>query len=334
MGQEDKVILLDHGEGGAATSRLVKDIFLKHLGGPKILEDAAVLRGSRRLAFTTDSFVVTPLEFPGGDIGKLAACGTINDLSVAGATPAFLSAGFVMEEGLQIALLERIVASMARTCAEAGVKIVTGDTKVVPKGDADGVFINTSGIGHMIPKHKLSSASCRPGDRVLVSGPVGDHGMAVAAAREGFRFESDLKSDCQPINDLTTALLQAAPHAKCMRDPTRGGLATVLVEFSAASKCGFLIEEGEIPVRPQVRAACEILGLDPFYIACEGRLVAVVPEAEAAAALEALRSNSKGRDAIAIGTVVRSPKQVIFKTKAGGLRPILALEGAQLPRIC
>lgn len=327
-------ILLDHGEGGAATARLVHDVFLAHLGDPGVLEDAALVEGAAVLAVTTDTFVVRPPEFPGGDIGKLAVCGTVNDLAVMGAVPRYLTAGFVLEEGLEIALLDRVVASMAATAREAGVQVVAGDTKVVGRGEVDGLFVNTSGVGFLPGGRRLSSASCRPGDAVLVSGPVGDHGTAVMVAREGFGLEGDLRSDCQPLHDLAAALLAAAPSTRCMRDPTRGGLATTLVEIAGASRTRIILQEARIPVRRPVRAACEVLGLDPLYVACEGRLLAVVPDAEAAAALAALRAHPRGRDAAIIGAVQDAAPGLLLETVHGGHRPLVALEGAQLPRIC
>ncbi|MBI5532723.1 MAG: hydrogenase expression/formation protein HypE [Deltaproteobacteria bacterium] len=326
-------ITLDHGEGGAATSRLVRDVFLRHLGGPEVLEDAAIVAGAERIALTTDTFVVRPSVFPGGDIGKLAVCGTVNDLAVMGAEPRYLSAGFILEEGLEIALLEQVVASMAATAAEACVRIVTGDTKVVARGEADGLYVNTSGVGVMPAGRTLSSASCEPGDAVLVSGSIGEHGTAVMVAREGFGMTGDFKSDCQPLGDLARALLAAAPGVRCMRDPTRGGLATTLVEIALASKVEIRLREETIPVRGAVRGACELLGLDPLYVACEGRLIAVVPADQADAALGALRSHPRGAGAASIGEV-REGKGLVLDTRVGGLRPLIALEGAQLPRIC
>lgn len=326
-------IMLDHGEGGAATSRLVREVFLRLLGSPAVLEDAAVLEGAERIALTTDTFVVRPSVFPGGDIGKLAVCGTVNDLAVMGAEPRYLSAAFVLEEGLEIELLRRVVESMAATAAEAGVRIVTGDTKVVARGEADGVYINTSGVGVMPVGRSLSSAHCKPGDVVLVSGPIGEHGTAVMVTREGFGMKGDFRSDCQPLGDLARALLGAAPGTRCMRDPTRGGLATALVEISEASKVEIRLREEDIPVRGAVRGACELLGLDPLYVACEGRLIAIVPEDEASAALRAMTAHARGQGGARIGRVLAG-KGLLLDTRVGGLRPLIALEGAQLPRIC
>lgn len=330
----EKQVLLDHGEGGAATSRLVRELFLRHLGGPAVLEDSAAVEAGARIALTTDSFVVRPPFFPGGDIGRLAICGTVNDLAVAGSVPKYLTAGFVIEEGFQITHLDRIVASMAGTAREADVKVVTGDTKVVGRGEADGIFINTSGVGILPPGRLLSAAAPRPGDAVLVSAPVAEHGMAVIAAREAFRFSGDLRSDCRPLGGLAAAVLAAAPGTRCMRDPTRGGLATLLLDFAAASGCGIRVRESAIPLRRPVGIACEMLGLDPLYVACEGVAVAVVPAAEASAALDAMRRRPEGVAAAQVGEMVAAGPGVVLDTKAGGSRPLVALEGAQLPRIC
>jgi hydrogenase expression/formation protein HypE len=330
----DARILLDHGEGGAASARLVREVFLAHLGAPAVLEDAAVVEGGARLALTTDSFVVRPRFFPGGDVGKLAVCGTVNDLAVMGAVPRYLTCGFILEEGLPVADLERVVASMAAAAREAGVSIVAGDTKVVGHGEVDGLFVNTSGVGFVPAGRALSAGACRPGDAILVSGPVGDHGTAVMLAREGFGLETDLVSDCQPLADLAAALLAAAPGTRCMRDPTRGGLATTLLELCEASRVGMAIREPAIPVRRQVRAACDLLGLDPLFVACEGRLIAVVPPAEAGAALAALQAHPRGSGAAHIGAVGAGPARLVLETALGGRRPLVALEGAQLPRIC
>jgi hydrogenase expression/formation protein HypE len=328
-------ILLDHGEGGAATARLVRELFLARLGGPATLEDAAVLEARGRIAFTTDSFVVRPLFFPGGDIGRLAVAGTVNDLAVMGATPLALSAGFILEEGLEISRLEAIVDAMARTAREAGVPIVTGDTKVVGRGQADGVYVNTSGVGFFeAGREPLSVAACQPGDVILVSGPIGDHGTAVMLAREGFAISGDLRSDVQPLADLASALLGAAPGTRCMRDPTRGGLATCLLDLAEASGVHFVVRERLVPVRAEVQAACGLLGLDPFFVACEGRLVAVVPPGQAERALGAMRAHPRGGGAEIVGFAEPGPPRLVLETRAGGLRPVTALEGAQLPRIC
>jgi hydrogenase expression/formation protein HypE len=327
-------ILLDHGEGGAASARLVAEVFLRHLGAPEVLEDAAVVAGASRLAISTDSFVVRPAFFPGGDIGKLAVCGTVNDLAVMGATPRYLTCGFILEEGLPVEDLERIVASMAATATEAGVTVVAGDTKVVGRGEVDGVFINTTGVGFVPDGVALSAGACQPGDAVLVSGPVGDHGTAVMLAREGFGLRTELVSDCQPLADLAAALLSAAPGMRCMRDPTRGGLATTLIELCEASAVGIVLSERALPVRRQVRSATDLLGLDPLFVACEGRLIAVVPADQADAALSAMRAHPRGAEGAIVGSVVQPPAKLVLETVMGGRRPLVALEGAQLPRIC
>jgi hydrogenase expression/formation protein HypE len=327
-------VLLDHGEGGAATARLVREMFLIHFGGPEVLEDAAVVRGSGRMAVTTDTFVVHPLQFPGGDIGRLSIAGTVNDLAVMGAEPRYVTAGFILEEGLEFALLERIVISMAETAKEAGMIVIAGDTKVVGRGEADKLYINTTGIGLLAPGRNLSSASCQPGDSVLASGPVGDHGTAVMVEREGFKMKGKLVSDCQPLWDLVEVLLAAAPGTRCMRDPTRGGLATALVDIARASGVGIVLQEDSIPVRRPVRAVCDILGLDPLYVACEGRLLAIVPASEADNALKALKGHKRAKGAEKIGEVVAEPLGLVLETSAGGRRPLLSLEGVQLPRIC
>lgn len=329
-----EIILLDHGEGGAATDELVRGLFLEQFGAPDVLEDAATVQGAERVALTTDSFIVRPVFFPGGDIGRLAVAGTVNDLAVAGADPRWLTAGFIIEEGFAVADLERIVASMGGTAREAGVAVVTGDTKVVGRGEADGIFINTSGLGLVPPGRSLSAAACRPGDAVLVSGPVGDHGIAVMVAREGFGLEGRLESDCQPLADLAGALLAAAPGTRCMRDPTRGGLATALIDLAAASGVGIRLQQTAIPLRREVSAACDLLGLDPLYVACEGRLAAVVPAEEAERALEALKGHVRGRGVARIGEVTGDPVGVVLETAIGGLRPLISLRGVQLPRIC
>ncbi len=327
-------VLLDHGAGGAATARLVRELFLAHLGGPSVLEDATEVEGGDRIALTTDTFVVRPLRFPGGDIGRLSICGTVNDLAMVGARPHCITAGFLLEEGLELALLERVVISMAQAASEAGVRVVAGDTKVVGRGEADKLYINTAGMGVLPAGRHLSSAACVPGDLVVVSGPIGDHGTAVMIEREGFHVDGDLASDCQPLWDLVEALLAVAPGTRCMRDPTRGGLATALIEIAAASQVGIALREDTIPVRRPVAATCELLGLDPLYMACEGRLVAIVPASEIDPALRALRAHPDGAAASQIGAVVREPTGLVLETSAGGRRPLVPLEGPQLPRIC
>jgi len=336
-------ILLGHGSGGSMSADLIRDLFLPGFGGEVLaaLEDQATVRlegaagPAPRLAFTTDSFVVRPLFFPGGDIGRLAVNGTVNDLAVGGARPLFLSAAFILEEGLPMEDLKRIVASMRDACREAGVALVTGDTKVVDRGKGDGVFITTSGIGAVPDGRTLSISAARPGDRILVSGTIGDHGIAIMSVREGIEFETVLESDTAPLGGLTAAMLEACPDIRCMRDPTRGGVSAALNELAAASRAGVEITEAALPLRPEVRGACEMLGLDPLYVANEGKLVAVVPAASADRCLEAMRRHPLGRDAALIGEVVpEHPGMVVLRSLVGGERVVTLLMGEQLPRIC
>jgi hydrogenase expression/formation protein HypE len=337
-------ILLGHGSGGQLTADLIGRLFVPGLGGEVLgaLEDAATLRldsengvKGPRLAFTTDSFVVRPLFFPGGDIGKLAVHGTVNDLAVSGARPLFLSAAFILEEGLPLEDLKRIVASMRAACEEAGVALVTGDTKVVDRGKGDGVFITTAGIGLVPEGISLSIHRARPGDRILLSGTLGDHGIAIMSVREGLEFETILESDTAPLNGLARAILEACPETRCMRDPTRGGLASTLNEMADASGVGVSLDEAAIPLRPEVKGACEILGLDPLYVANEGKLIAVVPVECAEHVMEAMRAHPLGRDASVVGTVVSEhPGMVILRSRVGGERVVTLLSGEQLPRIC
>jgi hydrogenase expression/formation protein HypE len=288
-----------------------------------------------RLAFTTDSFVVRPLFFPGGDIGKLAVHGTVNDLAVGGAVPQFLAAAFILEEGLALDNLRRIVASMREACEEAGVALVTGDTKVVDRGKGDQVFITTTGIGTVPEGRLLSIRNARPGDRILVSGTLGDHGIAIMSVREGIEFETVLESDTAPLAGLTAAMLRACPRIRCMRDPTRGGLSSTLSELATASRVGVRLAEEALPIRPEVHAACEMLGLDPLYVANEGKLVAVVSPEDAERVLEVMRAHPLGRNAALIGEVVADhPGIVLLRSVVGGERVVTLLAGEQLPRIC
>lgn len=334
-------ILLGHGSGGGLSADLMRRVFLPGYGNETLarMEDQATVpfcgKGARHLAFTTDSFVVKPLFFPGGDIGKLAVHGTVNDLAVGGAEPLFLSAAFILEEGLAVADLEKIVRSMREACAEAGVELVTGDTKVVDRGKGDGVFITTSGIGRVMEGAHLSIRSARPGDAIIVSGTIGDHGIAIMSVREGIEFETVLESDSAPLSGLAKAILGASTRVRAMRDPTRGGVSSTLNELAMASGVGVAIREEALPIRPEVRAACEMLGLDPMYVANEGKLIAVVPAEEAEQALAAMRGHPLGKNAAIIGDVTdEHAGMVVMRSVVGGERVVTMLAGEQLPRIC
>jgi hydrogenase expression/formation protein HypE len=334
-------VLLGHGSGGQLTAELIQRIFVPAFANDVLtaLEDQATLAhpgvGGPRIAFTTDAFVVRPLFFPGGDIGRLAVHGTVNDLAVGGARPLFLSAAFILEEGLPLADLRRIVDFMRQACAEANVALVTGDTKVVDRGKGDGVFITTSGIGIVPQGRSLSIHSARPGDCILVSGTLGDHGIAIMSVREGLEFETVLESDTAALNGLTEAILEACPNTRCMRDPTRGGLSSSMNELATASRVGVKLDEAAIPLRPEVRGACEMLGLDPLYVANEGKRVTVVPPEDAEHALAAMRSHPLGKNAAIIGQVTAEPSgMVILRSVVGGDRVVTMLSGEQLPRIC
>ena len=332
-------ITMSHGAGGKATQTLIEAVFLDAFRNPLLepLEDAASLSvAGARLALTTDSYVVSPLFFPGGNIGDLAVNGTVNDLSVSGATPLYLTAGFILEEGFGVEDLQRVVASMQEAALAAGVSIVTGDTKVVQRGKADGCYINTAGIG-VIPADAaaLGVAHAQPGDAIIVSGPIGDHGITIMLARGELDIEADLGSDTAPLNGLVADLLRAVPQVRAMRDATRGGVATILNEIARAADLGVLASEDDIPVRPEVRGACELLGIDPMYVACEGRLVAVVPRDSAEAAVRVMRAHPLGAEAAVIGEVVADqPGIVRLKTAFGGTRIVDLLVGDPLPRIC
>ncbi len=334
------LILLAHGSGGQLSHDLVARVFAVAFANPILsrLDDSAMLGApapGERLAFTTDSYVVSPLFFPGGDIGRLAVCGTVNDLAMNGAQPLALSAAFVIEEGFPIADLERIAASMAAAAREAGVEIVTGDTKVVERGHADGCFITTAGVGVAPPGIDIAGANARPGDAVLLSGTVGDHGLAIMSQREGLRFETPLASDAAPLNGLVRAMLETAPEIHCLRDPTRGGLATTLNEIARQSQVEIIVEEGQIPVRPAVRGLAELLGLDPLYVANEGKLVAVVPQAAADRVLAAMRSHPLGQETAIIGRVQSGRAgRVALHTALGAHRILDMMVGELLPRIC
>jgi hydrogenase expression/formation protein HypE len=331
-------IVMGHGGGGRMSAELLRKVFLPAFTNDVLarLEDQATLDWpGGRLAFTTDAFVVQPIFFPGGDIGRLAVHGTVNDLAVGGARPLFISAAFILEEGLPIADLERIAASMKEACQAARVELVTGDTKVVDRGKGDQVFIATSGIGIVPSGLALSIRSARPGDRIVLSGTIGDHGMAILCLREGIDLETSLESDTAPLTDLAERALRASPGLRVMRDPTRGGLAATLHELAQASGVGVRIEEERIPLRPEVRGACELLGLDPLHVANEGKLVAVVPAAEAERVVESLREHPLGRNAAVIGEVLPDgPGIVRLKSRAGGERVVTQPAGEPLPRIC
>ena len=334
-------VLLGHGSGGKLTAELIRDIFLPAFRNPILarLDDQAVVSvNGLRLAFTTDSFVVKPLIFPGGDIGSLAVHGTVNDLAMGGAQPLFLSAAFIIEEGLPLATLRQVAASLHQAAAAAGVEVVTGDTKVVEKGSGDGLFINTSGVGLVPEGVQLSADQARAGDRVLLSGPLGEHGIAILAKREGLEFESPVESDSAPLHTLVASLLAARPgpqSIRCLRDPTRGGLSSALNEIAAQSRVGMEIDERAIPVCEEVKGACELLGLDPLYVANEGKLIAIVEAAAAEPLLGAMRNHPLGRQAQIIGTVNDSSAGLVtMRTLFGTTRIVDMLAGDQLPRIC
>ncbi len=331
-------IVLAHGSGGKLSHELVQKMFLPVFDNPVLnqLNDGALVDiGGTQLVFSTDSFVVNPVVFAGGDIGKLAVCGTVNDIAMGGAKPLFLSAGFIMEEGLPMELLERIIKSMEEAAKEAGVRIVTGDTKVVEKGSVDQIFINTSGIGLAIPGIRVGGSQARPGDKVIINGTMGDHGIAVMANRQGLEFQNKIASDCAPLNHLVAKTLEICPETRVLRDPTRGGVATTLNEIAQQSGVGILLEEEALPVREQVRGVCEILGLDPLYVANEGKVLAIVPGDRADEVLAAMRQEKYGAEAAVIGEVVEEPKGKVFlQTLIGGRRIVDMLVGDQLPRIC
>ncbi|OUN86753.1 MULTISPECIES: hydrogenase expression/formation protein HypE [Enorma] len=334
-------VQLGHGSGGTMMRRLIDEVFLEAFDAPELHagDDAGIapLPPTGRIALSTDTFVVTPHTFPGGDIGRLAVCGTVNDVATSGARVRYLSCGFVIEEGFPLDDLRRICASMAAAAREAHVAIITGDTKVVERGGADGIYINTAGVGEVPEGVTLSGAACRPGDAVLVSGTLGDHGIAVMSVREGLAFSTDIESDAAPLNGLIADVLAAAPHTRCFRDPTRGGLASTLNEFVTASGVEIELDEAAIPVRPAVRAACDMLGYDPLQVANEGKMVAVVPADEAEPALAAMRANRYGADAAIIGTVREAAPTgpaVLVRTPWGSSRILDMLVGEQLPRIC
>ena len=333
---EDR-ILLAHGSGGKLSHDLIEKSFVPTLGNPILnkLDDSAVFELNGRLAFTTDSYTVSPIFFPGGDIGKLAVCGTVNDLAMSGATPLYLSLAFIIEEGLPISELEKIVNSVYQAADEAEVKIVTGDTKVVNQGTADKLFINTSGVGIVPPGVDISGANAKPGDKIILSGTLGDHGIAVLSKRQGLEFNVPVESDCAPLNRLVAEMLQISTNLHCLRDPTRGGLATTLNDFAKQSNVGIRIDEDSLPVNEAVRAACELLGFDPLYVANEGKLVAIVAPADADKVLIKMRQNQYGNEANIIGEIVEEhPGKVVMKTRLGSSRIVDMPVGELLPRIC
>ena len=331
----DEIITLDYGSGGKKTARLIEQLLVPAFSNPALeaLGDGAFVEGADKLAFSTDSFVVDPLFFPGGDIGKLSVCGTVNDLAVCGAEPKYLSLSFILEEGLKTEELRRIVASVRAQAEKAGVQIVTGDTKVVEKGRGDRIYINTAGIG-FVRFPGLSPKKLRPGDAVIVSGTVGDHGTAVMLARSGM-MQGDIRSDCAALNTLCARVLGTGAAVRVLRDPTRGGVATTLNEFVEGTELGIVLREEDVPIRPQVRSACAMLGLEPLYCANEGKVLAVVAAEDAQTVLDAMRGTDEGRDAAVIGTVSDAyPGRLVMETAFGGRRVLQKLTGAQLPRIC
>lgn len=332
-----ETILLAHGSGGKLSHNLIEKNLLPLFSNPILdkLDDSAVFELSGRLAFTTDSYVVSPIFFPGGDIGKLAVCGTINDLAMCGAMPLFLSISLIIEEGFSMEELEIIVNSIKDTAGKANVRVVTGDTKVVNRGSADKLFINSSGLGLIPPGVDISGSNAQLGDKVILSGTIGDHGIAVMSQREGLRFSVPVESDCAPLHKLVNEMMEVSPQIHCLRDPTRGGLATTLNEFAKQSKVSIRVEEEKIPISDAVRAACELLGFDPLYVANEGKLVAIVAPEDADLILAKMKQNQYAVNASVIGEVTAEPKgRVIMKTRLGASRIVDMLTGELLPRIC
>ena len=333
---EDK-ILLAHGSGGKLSHDLVEKNFVPLFKNPLLdkLDDSAIFELKGQLAFTTDSYVVSPIFFPGGDIGKLAVCGTVNDLAMSGAVPLYLSISLVIEEGLPLADLQKVMTSAGKAAEEAGVKVVTGDTKVVDRGSADKLFVNTAGIGVIPQGVGISGSKAQPGDKVILNGSIGEHGIAVMSQREGLQFSVPIESDCASLHKLVADILEISNNIHCLRDPTRGGLASTLNEFARQSGVGVRIDENKIPVREAVRAACELLGFDPLYVANEGKLVAVVPAADAERVLAKMRRNQYGTQSTIIGEIVAEhPGRVVMTTRLGASRIVDMLVGELLPRIC
>jgi hydrogenase expression/formation protein HypE len=332
-------IVLGHGSGGRMMSDLIRDIFHPPLANPALLagNDAGVVEISKdiNLAISTDAHVVSPLVYPGGDIGKLAVCGTVNDLAMVGAKPLYLTASFILEEGLEISLLERLVDSMKSSSEEAGVEIISGDTKVVSRGEADGLYISTTGVGLLDPDYRIGGAEARPGDIVILSGMMGDHGISILEARGELGFKTNLKSDTAPLNHLVAAMMDASKKIHVLRDPTRGGVATALNEIVKQSGVGIILNEDQLPVRPEVQAACEMLGFDPLYIANEGKLLALVAPEDGEKVLQVMKKTRYGEDAAIIGEVVEEPPgRLLLETRLGSKRIIDVLAGELLPRIC
>jgi hydrogenase expression/formation protein HypE len=338
MQMTGSTIQLDHGSGGRATHELVQELFATAFNNKFLLEmnDSALVEiEAGRLAMTTDSYVVDPIVFPGGNIGSLAVHGTINDLCMCGARPLYLTAGFILEEGLALKTLREIVAGMADAARKANVFIVAGDTKVVPRGKADKIFINTAGIGIVPPGINIGGHNARPGDAVLINGTIGDHGMAIMCKREGLAFENEIRSDSSSLHELVGAMLESCPHINVLRDPTRGGVATTLNEIAQQSNVGIQLEEDALPIREDVAGACEILGLDPLYVANEGKMLVCLPVDAVQEVLQVMRRHPAGRAACQIGEVVAdNAGRVVMKTRIGGLRLVDMLRGEQLPRIC
>ncbi len=331
-------VLMAHGGGGKLSHQLIGMMIAEHFDNPALrqLHDGAVITaGQTQLAFSTDSYVISPIFFPGGNIGELSVYGTVNDLTMCGSVPKFISAGFIIEEGLPMEQLWRIVQAMKAAADRAGVQIVTGDTKVVDRGKGDGIFINTAGIGIIPSGRAISPSGAQPGDRIIVSGEIAQHGIAIMSVREGLEFETTILSDCAPLNGLVEAMYAASPELHVMRDPTRGGVASALNEIAESSQCGIRIVEQDIPINAEVRGACELLGFDPLYVANEGKLLAFVPAKDADAVLAAMRVHPLGKDAAIIGEVITDhPGTVVMKTSIGSSRVVDMLSGEQLPRIC
>ncbi|NTU89895.1 MAG: hydrogenase expression/formation protein HypE [Actinobacteria bacterium] len=334
---KDETVLLSHGSGGTMMKRIIDEVFFEAYGGAILhrADDAASLvMPGERIALSTDTYVVTPHFFPGGDIGRLAICGTVNDVATSGAEVRYLSCGFILEEGYPIENLRRICRSMAEASLEAGIEIVTGDTKVVDRGHGDGVYINTSGVGILPDGRDLSGSFCKPGDCILISGSIGDHGIAIISTREDLSFGTTIESDAAPLNHLIANVLEAAPNVHCFRDPTRGGLSSTLNELASTSGVNITIEEADVVVHDQVLGACEMLGYDVFQVANEGKMVCVVPAQEAEAALNAMRASRYGEEAAIIGKVEEGTGKVFLHTAFGSTRVLDMLVGEQLPRIC